>query len=48
MAKKQTYNTYLENYKSSEEKYLKLKEFFSNGVPEDIELEILAKKNQEL
>ena len=48
IAKKQTYNTYLENYKSSEEKYLKLKEFFSNGVPEDIELEILAKKNQEL
>ena len=48
MAKKQTYNTYLENYKSAEEKYLKLKEFFSNGVPEDIELEILAKKNQEL
>ena len=48
MAKKQTYNTYLENYNSAEEKYLKLKEFFSNGVPEDIELEILAKKNQEL
>ena len=48
IAKKQTYNTYLENYKSAEEKYLKLKEFFSNGVPEDIDLEILTKKIQEL
>ena len=48
MAKRQTYNTYLENYKLAEEKYMELKGFFINGVPEEKELENLSLKNQEL